>query len=434
LTDITIRIQDKSLTLPALIRLEPQRKTATEIIRALEQARTEAVAVVRAGWYKHLTIDVRDLQLKEGDVVPIQLTAHATIDGVPIAVEVGLQYSVLSLPVRNGWYGGDGHVHTAWSPDMWEESIDERAAYAANNGHKWIIITDHEDGINDLWSTADGYVAQCNSAQTNRSIPVCPGAEIATSPATDSHCLGYALKESAATIPDNQALAPQALINAINSHNSPSSYAIIAHPYGSYMWDDWTVAGFRGLELLCQETSASSTTINKWFELLRSGLSSTISTGKFVVGIGTSDCHVFQAPGFKGFTWVYTTSYSSSSRTAIWAAIRTGRVSASGLKDLGCFGLNNYAQGSVINTTPGSTLTFKLIQQPVTGRKCTKITIYNKDQGVVNSFNNPSSTETTWSTTAPSADGFYVVKFDFTTTSGSSPSQVWANPIFINVP
>jgi hypothetical protein len=436
LEDVTVLIQGKSQTVPAGVWLDPQQFTADEIVQALDRGGAEAASMAKSGWYEHLAVDVRSLQLKEGDVVPVEILAHANVGGSPVTVGLAVEYSVLSLPIRTNWYGGDGHVHTEWSLDMWEESIDERAAYAANNGHKWIVITDHEDGINDLWSaTPNGYVAQCNAAQAGHGIPVCPGAEIATTAATDSHALGYALKETAATIPDNQALVPQSLIDVINAHNSPTSYTVIAHPYhGTYPWDDWTVTGFRSMELLCYETAAKTQTIDKWFSLLRNGLSSTISTGKFVVGIGTSDCHVGVAPGDVGFTWVYTTSYGSSNRSAIWTAIRTGRVSASGLKDLGCFSLNNYAQGSVINVNPASTLTFKLVQQPVTGRKCTKITVYNKNQAAIKTLSNPSSTETTWTMTAGSSDEFYVVKFDFTTTSGTNPSQVWANPIFVNVP
>lgn len=434
LTGVAVCIQDKSFTFPSQAQLHPQQYTAAEIIQLFEEGSAEVAGIARTGLYRNMVLDVRDLQLQEGDVIPVQITARGTVGGAPVEAALTLQYSILSLPVRTNWYGGDGHVHTAWS-DIIEESIAERTSYAASNGHKFIIITDHEQYINDRWSGPNSYVADCNSAQATYGIPVCPAAEIATSPATDSHALGYALKESATTIPNDQTLSPQNLINAINNHNSPYSYAVIAHPYhGTYPWDDWTVTGFRSMELLSQETTAKSQTISKWFELLRNGLSSTITTGRFVVGIGTTDCHYLMAPGDEGFTWVYTSSYGSSNRTAIWDAIRTGRVSASGLCDLGCFSLNSYAQGSVISTTPGSTLTFKVVQQPVTGRKCTKITIYNKNQAPLKTFSNPSTTETTWSMSAPSVDDLYVVKFDLTTTSGTYPSEVWANPIFVNVP
>lgn len=100
-------------------------------------------------------------------------------------------------------------------------------------------------------------------------------------------------------MPANKSLPPQDLINAINAHNAPSSYAVIAHPYGSLAWADWTVTGFRAMELFSQETTAKAETISRWFTLLRSGLASTLSGGGFVVGVVNSDCHNFQAPGLR---------------------------------------------------------------------------------------------------------------------------------------
>lgn len=44
-------------------------------------------------------------------------------------------------------------------------------------------------------------------------------------------------------------------------------------------------------------------------------------------------------------------------------------------------------------------------------------------------ISNPSTTETPYTMPAPSTDGFYVVKFVF-----NSAYEVWANPIFVNVP
>lgn len=309
-------------------------------------------------------------------------------------------------------------------------SINDRAQYARDNGHDFIIITDHEDGINTNWPA---YVSQCNSAQSTYGIPVLPGGEIAVI-SDAGHCLGYRLKESASSIPDNQTLGHQALIDAINAHNSPYSYAVIAHPYSSSKpWTNWSVTNFRCLELLSQEYSPSSNTISKWFSLLRSNLSSTLSNGNFVVGIGGSDCHNFQAPGFKGMTWVYNTSYSSTNRATIWDPIRYGRVSVFGRGDFGGFTLNNALQGSVIRVSAGNTLTFKLGQQPVYGRKCTGIIIYDKNQNVVKSWLNPGSTEIYWSTTAPTSDTFYLVKFEFTNSYGSEYGEVWTNPIFVDI-
>jgi hypothetical protein len=156
-----------------------------------------------------------------------------------------------------------------------------------------------------------------------------------------------------------------------------------------------------------------------------------MSNGRFVVAMGNSDAHNLWGPGDMGMTWAYIPDYSTSGRTAVWNAIRAGKLSASGTGNLGCFSLNNLSQDSIVNTTPGSTLTFKLIQQPETGFTCTQIVIFDKNQTAVQSFSNP-STETSYTMSAPTSDGFYVVKFVFN--SYGTLYEVWANPIFVNVP
>jgi len=87
----------------------------------------------------------------------------------------------------------------------------------------------------------------------------------------------------------------------------------------------------------------------------------------------------------------------------------------------------------VIRVSPGQSLKFTMVQKPVTGRKCTRITVFNKDQVVVYSVTNPASSEVYWTTVAPSADIFYVVKFEFANADGSDTSEVWANPVFVDV-
>lgn len=130
---------------------------------------------------------------------------------------------------------------------------------------------------------------------------------------------------------------------------------------------------------------------------------------------------------------MYTTSYSSTDRAAIWDAIRSGRVSTSDQKDLGYFTINGAVQGSVLNVIHGSSLQLELVQFPVTERKCTRIMVFNKNQEVVYTVTNPPTSVTYWNTRAPSTDDFYVVKFEFTKMDGSGLSEVWANPVFINV-
>ncbi|MEW6174029.1 MAG: vWA domain-containing protein, partial [Bacillota bacterium] len=176
----------------------------------------------------------------------------------------------------------------------------------------------------------------------------------------------------------------------------------------------------------------------QWFGILRRGLSSTLSTGKFVVGLGNSDRHYsILEPEDITCNWIYTTSYSPGDRNAVWDAIRSGRASASGRGDLGCFSINNVPQGGIIRINSGETLQWKLVQKPFQhqygGRKCTKITVYDMDQNVVKTFENPASEEIYFNTTTSWQDNFYVVKFEFDYESGNGYGEVWTNPIFINI-
>ncbi|MBC7343678.1 MAG: hypothetical protein H5U02_14745 [Clostridia bacterium] len=196
------------------------------------------------------------------------------------------------------------------------------------------------------------------------------------------------------------------------------------------------MTGFRAIELLSYEYIASEETKNKWFDLLRVNLADTIATGKFVVGVGNTDWHSWMEfyetyPGNRGFSWVYTQDYQYYLRSSIWNAIRSGHVSASGRKDLGVFAVNGTVQGSVIKVSAQGQLQFKLVQQPVTGRRCTMVRIVDAWRNPIRNIANP-GTETYVTLPPPPNDTFYVVKFEFTATDGSEPSDVWCNPIFID--
>lgn len=442
LRSLQATIAGRDFAVPTSAVIKPQPRSAAEILQLVSADSSAATQeALKDVFVTQLEFDVSGLGLKEGDSIPITIKVQGESLGKSIETLVTTVYSVLALPVRSGWYGGDGHVHTAWSPDCWGISIDNRTSYAQSNGFGWIAITDHENGINNNWPS---YVGQCNTAQSSYGIPVCPGGEIAVA-TPDEHCLGYALSESAPNIPDNKAFSSADLTLQIWNHNPGYSYTTVAHPYQAYPWTTWdkaTMQYVRAMELLTNQNTANPSTISKWFEQLRIGIGpvsstnpwNTLATGQFLVGIGTSDCHNLRAPGENGFTWVYTMSYSGSNRAAIWQSIRAGRVSASGLKDLGCFAVDNQPQGSVLRLAAGTSITLKLVQQPVTGRKCTAITVYDKSQNPIRTISSPTNTETTWTTTSPSQDDFFVVKFDFANLDGSAPSEVWANPIFIDVP
>lgn len=389
-----------------------------------------------------ISVPVDEFKLKDGESIKLFTTVTFEVEKETRSTTAQTLVTIAALPTATYWYGGDGHVHSDWSPDVIgpNTSINARTSYAAANGFKWIAITDHSNGIGNNWLT---YVSQCNSAQSTYGIPVLPGAEITAkqwnttlSQYVYGDCLGYWLSTTASTIPANWAYICQGLITAINNHNPGYSYAVIAHPYGggtgAVSWPDWSVTGFRAIELLSNEIQASTATIDKWFSILRANLPSVLAGGRFVVGIGNSDCHYITPPGEAGFTWVYSTTYSPTNRGGIWAAIKAGRCSASGRKDLGYFTVNGAQQGSKIVATGATVLNFAITQRPVTGRKCTQLTIRNKNNTILRTISNPTTTTTNVLLYPPAADDFYIVKFVFATTASTDYSHVWTNPIFVD--
>ncbi len=291
-------------------------------------------------------------------------------------------------------------------------------------GHKWIAMTDHWKGI---WAVAGRgnanwalYRADCSAKETASQIPVLPGTELMAA-ANRGHALAYALDGSKVP-PRDDYLVPSALVSAINAHTPGSSYAVICHPFSATAdrWGDWRATAFRAIELMSQERQATAETQAKWFELLRAGLPARIAGGPFVVGVANSDAHApWQRPGEAGITWIRST-VSPLSRVAVWNAIRSGAVSASGRGDIGYFTLNGVQQGGIVGATAATSLVFNITGRPVTGRKCTEVSIRNVSNGVVWSLANPGP-NVTKTLPAPSADTFYVVKMVFASTERHRP-------------
>lgn len=410
---------------------------ADVLARLADRDQERAVGLARRGFAAFKDgIPVSDLELTDGTTTTFTVRATLDVGGTEETIILPLEVTIAALPTQTYWHGGDGHVHSStWSDGGF--TLDSQVSAAKNDGQKFIIMTDHWGGI---WKVANRgnanwalYHDDCTAKQNAHGIPVLPGVEIKTA-AGKGHALGYALSRS--TVPPREEYwTPQELITKINAHTSGTSYAVIPHPYGGgsgfYGWGDWTATGFRAIELMSNERQASASTQSKWFELLRGNIPGVIGGGRFAVGTAGTDTHLLARPGGNGMNWVRSTT-SPLTRTAVWDAVRLGRVSASGRKDLGFFTLNSAQQGSVVIADSTTTLTFSMTQKPVTGRKCTEISIRDKNNGVVWSVSNPTSTTYTKSITAPSSDTFYVVKMVFAKTDNSDYSHVWCNPVFVD--
>lgn len=344
LRKITINKNTKPTLIPVDISLEPisrgKRADEQEILEALELDDADQMkSYINNGYVKRIPVDVKELHLTDGESTTI--TVNTLLESSDINFEITMQtpVTVASMSTEVYWYGGDGHVHT--KEVVPHDSITGRANYARNNGLRWLIITDHSDVITRGILGYGGwlpYVQECDSVQKNiwniwgntyPSFAIAPGFEV-TSVDTRGNAtgdlLGYALDEVKTSIPENKQFSGQSLISQINTHFSPFSYSIIAHPYHSQEslnWDDWGATGFRAIELLSNEKLAQEDpgrTIDRWFSLLRDGLTDTLSGGRFVVGLGGTDAH-FQGPGDNGMSWAYMPDYNDYGMEGNWILV-----------------------------------------------------------------------------------------------------------------
>ncbi len=408
----------------------------TEVLARLadpDPAHSKAV-FERGPAVRPITVPVGDLALADGTTTTFTVTATFDVAGIERTATLPLTVSIAALPAQPFWNAGDGHLHTTWS-DGWN-SMDTQVSSAKNSGHKWILVTDHWKGIWAEGNRGDAnwalYRNDCSAKEAVYQLPVLPGVELMAA-ANKGHALAYNLAGTRVP-PRDEYFSAADLVTAINGHTPGASYAVVAHPYSATAdrWGDWSASGFRTIELMSQERQASASTQSKWFELLRAGLASRIAGGPFVVGVANSDAHVtWQRPGEMGVSWIRSTA-TPLTRSAVWTAIAAGTVSASGREDLGFFTVNGVQQGGVVAASSTTTLTFGVTQRPVTGRKCTEISIRNSANGVAWSIANPTAATYTKSLPAPAADTFYVVKMVFAKTSDTDYSHVWCNPVFVD--
>ncbi|MHB8070480.1 MAG: CehA/McbA family metallohydrolase [Candidatus Cryosericum sp.] len=303
--------------------------------KLLSQARSFSVTI---------PLDRFPKKIELSEVIPVRLDiTMQDLDGSVSTISQATNlFYLTSLPSQWGWYPGDGHLHSTWSDG--DSTIASVAATASNRGLQWSIMTDHAgDSVqspsqprleSSEWTS---YGSDCTTVQSNRGITVCPGEELTTKEkpligAGGSHLLTYKNSSYAASY----GLAPQTLINrAINA----GGFGIIAHPYNSsFNWSDWyngSYTGFRGIELISNNTIVNATQIGDWDGYLRSHLSATMQdpNHRFCVGLAGSDFHTTWVDDYLGanMNYIYTGSSvpPGSSRTSVYSALESGRVCAS---------------------------------------------------------------------------------------------------------
>ena len=378
-----------------------------------------------------LAVPAGDLQLRDGSTSTLVATAVVAVGAQETTVALPLAVTVAALPSETDWGAGDGHVHSnTWSVGSY--TIAQRAVQAVSTGQKWLIMTDHWDWIqerptDDLadWAL---YAADCATQQAAYGIPVLPGLEIAAL-LNKSHTLAYGLNTSVLP-PADEAYAAATLVDRINAQNPGTSFAVAAHPYLSGMgYEDFTAA-FRAIEIISNSATSNSSAVTKWFELLNNAVDKRIAGGSFPVGVGNSDAHTAYT-GVNGLTWLR--SPQGFGPTGVLEALKSGDVTASGRGDLGYFTLNGVEQGGVLPVYPTTSLKLSITQRPRTGRMCTRISVRNRNNAEIWYVANPTQTTYTASVPQPTNDTFRVVTMTFANTDGTDVSNVWCNPVFLDM-
>ena len=241
----------------------PLRRPPRDVLRAAPRdlGRLQAYSFVPAN------LVGRDTSLEATSTIAVQ----AMIEGADGArsLEAQTRVVVSALPEPRGWHAGDAHVHTTMS-DGWM-TPEQTAWYAKNvSGVSWLVCTDHADDIRD-WHA---YVDECGRVSGSQGLLVCAGAEFSARMAgPDGHALGHSLPtDDLSSLPPSPS-PPQTLFDSIDERGG---FATIAHPDNAfYAWKDWTVTGFRSMELATGRGSEAKTdTLARWFGQLQDALGS----------------------------------------------------------------------------------------------------------------------------------------------------------------
>ncbi len=424
---------------------------------------------------KWIEIDLTKIMkdIKEEDYVSLTVKINFEIGNTSYQTEEQTYLFYLnSLPTRTGWYPGDGHIRTTGLhfDDEKDDSLSEytgnyenygfsdakdyssvfiRRNQANSFGYKWIIITDHAgDYVHthqprlelEEWSIYDQACTRATNYYSP-SITVCPGEELATKeyeilhPENSGHLLCYGNSSYAASYGTCQEL--------INRTNSAGGFGIIAHPYANAWvnWDDWNVSGFRGLEIISNQSNYSSSAVSKWDELLTSNLQSIIGGGDKIIGMANSDVHNSTYMWGLNMNYIYTGSPNPPgiNRYTVYNNLKAGRVSASSDGSLAVFSLNGYAPGSIVNVNPGTnnisiTVNAECARGDYYSPGGTIRIIKNGTAVLTDSFSGLSITRSY--TLTATADCYYRVEVTFNGIVGDHVeySYCFVNPVYVNLP
>lgn len=285
------------------------------------------------------------------------------------------------------------------------------------------------------------YQADCNNAQNVYPYTtVCHGEELATVegfslPPNSGHLLCYANSSYASSYGTCQDL--------INRTNSAGGFGIIAHPYNpAFLWGDWNASGFRGLEIISNQSNYSSSAVSKWDTLLTNNLQGIINgTYPKIIGMANSDVHNSTYMWGLNMNYVYTgSSYPpGTDRSLVYNNLKAGRVIASSDGSLAVFSLNGYVPKSVVNVSPGTnnvsiTVNAECARGDYYSPGGTIKIIENGTAVLTDSFSGLSVTRSY--TLTATADCYYRVEVAFNGIVGDHVeySYCFVSPVFVNLP
>ncbi len=351
--DVHSELQSRGYELAADVALRPHREGAAPFDAcAGERIDIEAHLVVGGGQ----VVLRRALTIAESGA-PLPTSAAADSDE-----QTGTVFLTGPLPHPPGWFAGDQHSHTSYEKDFgfciweWPDTMGSMISAAISMDLNWQVFTDHSFGIDGTtWGAAYNECTTYNNQHPAGAYRCLYGEEVATGDRSnqfdishylelprDSDNVGYEADGCSSLC--NSCNPEQAVVNDINNKGG---MGFIAHPYDAdFSWADWSVTGWRGLEVVNSIDATwgaeDESAFNKWKDLLSSGVQ--------VVGVSDSDAHYTEDVG-RTFTYCQMPELSTA---GVRTALSEGRC-VFGNGPLVYFEIAGKKIGDSLAACPGST-------------------------------------------------------------------------------
>jgi len=310
------------------------------------------------------------------------------------------------LAVPSGWSRADMHIHSIYSDGTFIDWLFSAAqsSLGSSTQRKTISITDHNDMMDSLeWSVRndviDYYQQYFDYVTVGRNL------ELTTS-STNDHMITVGLT---GFIPGTNSLS-----NYLSTLNNQGALGGPAHPKSSpYTWSntDLQTSGLKVTELGNGGTPHQGN-IDAWDLMLKTGISSTVPSGSYEIGLGGSDAHFSSSVG-QGITWLYGVT---SSESTIKTAVNSRKVSfALSTHTWASFSLysnsTTYAMGVTNGVINGSTITLNIQHEAIGGytRQITNVRIvkYDTVDNTVRTYDMTPSSSTATSKSFSSTNNMY---------------------------